>query len=256
MSYDPRRKKKKGRKKGKSRKKRSYDPTRGMAYGYGQVRGKPYRIGRRGGVAWSGGRKPRYDPQPRRFGRIRRYGTKAEGWVNKYGGILGFFGALIAGIAGGYTNVVQGLKNSGLSDEEANKQAFGRYVALTKSEFTHLYKTEGDWNPLSYLKYKFLGIHPTPMSAEQAATTPYPTSSWVLPFWASLVAFIGSKLAIHFKFGGNTVQRIARPVEKISKGALVASTIGALVLAGTRVEAGNSNGLKNIGQPLVREAWA
>ncbi len=49
----------------------SYDPKprkrRRMATGYGTVNKKPFRRGARGGVAWTGGTKPRYDPKPRNY---------------------------------------------------------------------------------------------------------------------------------------------------------------------------------------------
>jgi len=59
------------------------DPKRKtMKRSYGTIKGKPYAVGGRGGVAWTGGRKPRYDPAP------RNYRKKAKGilaWFGKHG---------------------------------------------------------------------------------------------------------------------------------------------------------------------------
>jgi hypothetical protein len=96
---------------------------------------------------------------------------------------------------------------------------------LLQKEFTHLYSVSGKWNPISYLKYKFLGIDP---ETEQQAP-----SAWVAPFWASLIGWIISKFKI-------LPPRINRPLEGFAKGALVASTIGALVLPGTTAQEINS----------------
>jgi hypothetical protein len=73
------------------------------------------------------------------------------------------------------------------------------------------------YNCLNYLKYKFLGIAP---SGE------YSGSAWVAPFWASLIGWIVSKFHV-------LPPRFNKPLEGISKGALVVSTIGALALPGS-----------------------
>lgn len=209
MSYDPKRKRKQKRKK-----KRSYDPARnkGMAYGYGAVRGKPYRVGRRSGVAWSAGRKLRYDVAPRRrFAKARHYGGKAEEMINKHSGKLGFFGALLYGVLAGLSSIGKHVPQD---------QVAPRYFEVLTKEGMHLanFNMQDDWNVVNYLKYKFLGIHPQGLEGG---------SAWVFPFWASLIAFILTKFKVLPK-------RINQPLEGISKGALVASTIGALVLPGTR----------------------
>jgi hypothetical protein len=225
MSYDPDPGRRRKRGKGKrsrvppqlrawvyGRRKKRYDPgRRSIAYGYGTIRGKPYRIGARGGVAWTGGRKPRYDPERRRFGRIRRYGGKFESFINRHAGKLGFLVGLGFGVGSGYSNVANAV---------GGEQAPARYFDLVKSEFTHLYSTSGKWNPISYLKYKFLGIHP---ETEQQVG-----SAWVAPFWASLIGWIISKFHV-------LPPRINKPLNNFCKGALAASTIGALVLPGTTV---------------------
>jgi hypothetical protein len=215
MSYDPdpRRRKRKRSK----RRKRTHAPARGMAYGYGSLRGKPYRVGRRGGLAWSGGRKLRYDPQ--RFARLRGYGrrfrgyagragSKAETFLNRHGTITGFFAALLYGVYTGYNH----LSSTG-----------GDYMSNLKSEYQFLLgKKSGVWNTGSWLKYKFLGISPD--TGQGGAP-----SAWVLPFWLSLIGFIISKVGGTFKIP----PRILTPLGKISKGALIASTMGALLLPGS-----------------------
>jgi hypothetical protein len=74
-----------------------------------------------------------------------------------------------------------------------------------------------DSNP-NYLKYKFVD------------------SAWALPFWASLIGFIASKLPIPIPGWA----RIRRPLGKIAAPALIVSTIGALALPGTSPDYPNS----------------
>jgi hypothetical protein len=75
-----------------------------------------------------------------------------------------------------------------------------------------------------YLKYKFLGLD---------ATGKYKGSAWVIPFWASLVGTLAAPIARLFTHKG---QRFLRPISKISQGALIISTIGALALPGSKYE--------------------
>jgi hypothetical protein len=72
-----------------------------------------------------------------------------------------------------------------------------------------------------YLKYKFLGLD---------ATGKYKGSAWVIPFWASLVGTLAAPIARLFTHKG---QRFLRPISKISQGALIISTAGALALPGS-----------------------
>lgn len=105
MSYDPDPKRRKGRKgrvppqlRAWVYGRRKLDPKRrSMAYGYGKIGGKPYRKGGRGGVYWSGGRKPRYDPaRPKGYYRakVKGFGAKIAYYADKYlpigSGIMGF----------------------------------------------------------------------------------------------------------------------------------------------------------------------
>ena len=196
---------------------RTHDPKRGGA----RADHKPYGVGRRGGVYWSGARKPRYDPA--RFGRVRRYGRriggKAETFINRYGTWLG---ALLGGIAGvyrGYQHLASYATDPLKSYTERIVGADGRQPEVMMA---FLPTPELGWNQLDYLKYKFLGL-------DQAGA--YSSSAWVVPFWASLITWIICKLPLPIpKFA-----RIKKPLGKLATGALAISTIGALALPGSPV---------------------
>ena len=198
----------------------THDPGRSGA----RADHKPYGVGRRGGVYWSGAKKRRYDPgwraeKLRGYGRrARAYGSKVEAIINKHAGKIG---AGLAALAGFKTALDSYTKNYG-------KDAFDNYVKCITggtisdgrtipAEISRLWAPEGEWNTLNYLQYKFLGLDPV--------TSEYIGSAWVAPFWASLIGWIVSKLKV-------LPPRFNRPLEGISKGALVISTIGALALPG------------------------
>ena len=202
------------------RRRRTHDPRRSGA----RADHKPYGVGKRGGVYWSGAKKRRYDPQ--RFARVRRYGRriggKMEGFINKYGGWIGAGLAALAGVGGAF----QSLGTVTYPDGVGNKNMFERYWWLLQREFTHLYNFDPNvpfsMHPNSqpnYLKYKFVD------------------SAWALPFWASLIGFIASKLPLPIP----SWARIRKPLGKIAAPALVISTIGALVLPGTSPDYPKSN---------------
>jgi len=209
------------------RKGRTHDPRRkSMAYGYRAVRGKPYGVGRRGGVYWSRARKPRYDPA--RFERVRRYGRriggKFEGFINKYGGWLGGGLAALAGVGTGLSKASTAYGDKALDNyvkiiiggDTVNKD--GTFEMHRIPEIAHLWQNDGAWTPISYLKYKF--------GLEQPGGD---LSSWAIPFWASLIGYIASKLPLPIP----SWARIRKPLGKIAAPALVVSTIGALALPGS-----------------------
>jgi hypothetical protein len=229
MSYDPdpRRRRRRGKRSRVppqlrawvyGRRRKRYDPARrSIAYGYGTIRGKPYRIGPRGGVAWAGGRKPRYDPEPRRFARIRRYGSKAESFINKHAGKIGAGLAALMGIGGALNTYSKYYGDKAISDYFTT--TVGGTISTGEVRQPEILNILGDpkrnLDTLSYLKYKF--------GFSQGAKGEI--SSWAIPFWGSLIGWIISKFHI-------LPSRINRPLEGISKGALVVSTIGALALPG------------------------
>jgi len=174
----------------------------------------------------------RYDPSRfarlRHYGsRARHYGSKAESMLNKWAAPAGFFGTLGFGIYDSYSKIDKWFKDNGYGptkpDPVGNKTAWERYVYLLKSEYQNLYKNEGVWTTQAYLKYKFLGTDP---SGAQTG------SSWSNPFILSLAAFVATTIA---KMTGKLgkYSRIINPINKLAKGALAASVIGALVLPGT-----------------------
>jgi hypothetical protein len=182
--------------------------------------------GPRGGHYFKGPRKRRYDPA--RFARARGYarraGSKVGGFFSRWGSLVGFLGALAYGVWTSYSSVAdwftKGGYGEGKPDPVGNTSAAGRYWWLLSNEYRHLYETVGDYSPLgdathkSYLHYKFM------------------ESAWSKPFWISLIAFLGTTIA---KMTGKLgkYSSILTPINKISKGVLAVSTIGALVLPGT-----------------------
>jgi hypothetical protein len=199
--------------------KRTHDP--------GSVRS--YHTGRRGGHYFQGPRKRRYDPQ--RFARARGYarraGSKLESSIRRFGTPIG---ALLGALAGIWTgideykvygpNQYQNYWNTIVGGEVKN--ADGTVIGTRHAEITHLWETTGAWNPLSYVKYKFLGTDPT--------TGAYTGSAWVIPFWLSLIGTLAGPIA---KIFTNKGQRFLRPIQKIATGSLIVSTIGALALPGS-----------------------
>ena len=202
---------------------RTHDPVRRVKHTYS---------GPRGGSYFQGPKTRRYDPN--RFARLRRYGStarrygsKAESMFNKWAAPAGFLGTLGYGMYDSYNRIV--AANLTYPDSVGNKTPWERYLWLLKNEYTHLYKSDATWNPTNYLKYKFLGIDP---SGAQTG------SAWSTPFILSLIGFVATTIA---KATGKLgkYSRIINPINKLSKGALVASVIGALLLPGTgKIEPG------------------
>lgn len=132
-------------------------------------------------------------------------------------GVIEGIGAGLAALAG-VVGAFQSLGTVTYPDSVGNKNALERYWWLLQREYTHLYNFDPNvpfsMHPESkpnYLQYKFT------------------QSAWTIPFWASLVAFIGAKVACYF----GVAPIITKPIERISTGALIVSTIGALVLPGS-----------------------
>jgi len=205
---------------------RTHDP--------GRAKYKPLHYGHRGGTYFQGPRARRYDPAPRRFERLRSYGRRArgyggkiEGGVNRYGGILGFFGALIYGSYTGYASYEKAFKDNGWNkdnplviDGVSFTCAWDRYLYVLQRESSQLWSPHEGWDTVKYLRYKFTGVDNTDKQVG---------SAWVVPFWVSLIATLAGPIA---KIFTNKGQRILRPIHKVGVGALAASTIGALALPG------------------------
>lgn len=193
---------------------RTHDPVRRVKHTY---------TGPKGGSYFQGPKTRRYDPRPRavRFARLRRYGSKGEGFFNKWAAPLGFLGAIIAGIWQGISKYEQQAPGKGAENW------FNRLTGQggLQMEASHLwnFNQKDPWNVLNYLRYKFTGINPDGTKG---------TSAWVLPFWASLLTFILTTIAKKTGKVGK-YSRIINPINKASLGALAASTIGALVIPGS-----------------------
>jgi len=180
-----------------------------MHLGYGAIRGKPYVKGGRGGVAWSGGRTLRYDPTPRRGGwrgRAKGIAGKALNFFEKYATGLG---ALIGFI------VPAELCRA----KHGSPSLYEHYVKGTIHEVQSLFNG-GWWHDTGkYLEYKFLS----------------PDSSWSIPFWGSLVTYVGTHFAK--KAIGGKLGRGIGIINKLSLGTLISATIGALISLGGSKEA-------------------
>ncbi len=199
--------------------------------------------GPRGGHYFKGPKKRRYDPK--RFARIRRYGHrvrgfggKLEGGVNKYGGFLGFFGNLAYGIYHGFTeyqtvygasagvNYLHTITGGDIYDSAGTK------IGTRTPEISKLWGTsDSTWGGGidKYLKYKFLGLD---------ADNKYIGSSWSPGIIGGLIATFAGPIAKLFTSKG---QRILRPLSKIGQGLLASSTAGALALPGSGENVSKTN---------------
>lgn len=215
---------------------RTADPRRrSMARGYGKIAGKPFRIGARRGVAWSGGTKLRYDPDIRR--RFGGYYRRARGWrgfgkieglINKHASKLGFLFGLGVPTWQAYKKYSANIANvtpQKFIGIEAWKPedyaAIGYEPSSIKSEILTLFgqpnrgRGAGEFPIDKYLEYKFLNDE----------------SVWKMPFWASLATWIGTAIANRLPIP-SWAKRITKPLNGFSKGSLVGSAIGALTICG------------------------
>lgn len=185
--------------------------------------------GPRGGHYFRGPHKNRYDPpKRRRFSGARKAGSRLEGILNKWGGLLGFGIGAGAGVYQGYQQYAVYGKNQGrnyLATIIGGDIYDANDVKLSTRmpEIAHLWTTEPNngWNPVKYLKYKFLGLN----DQDQ-----YVGSSWVYPFWGGIIATLAGPIA---KLFTNKGQRFLKPLHKIGVGLTAMSTIGALALPGS-----------------------
>jgi len=196
------------------RRRRSYDPAES----------KPVYTGSRGGRYWQGPTRRRYDPpQRRRFGSARKYGSKVEGGLAKYGAWLGAGLAALVGIGGAYSRY-----STAYGADAANKYwttiVGGDSAKGEIPEIAHLWQTDARYNinQFQYLAYKFLG-----QNVQGAFGEP---SAWVMPFWGSLIAFVTGLFLK--RSGKGSLVRIGKILQPMGTGGLVVSTIGALALPG------------------------
>jgi hypothetical protein len=187
-------------------------------------RRKPWHRGPRGGKYWKGPTKRRYDTP--RFARVRRYGRriggKAENFINKYGGWLGALSALGFGFYTAITKYTAAHGDAGYGNYWATLVGGTRSDGVVRvPEISHLWQNEppdgSGWTPIKYLQYKF-GLYQPGGDL----------SSWAIPFWASLIAYVASKIPLPIP----SWARIRKPLGKIAAPALLISTIGALALPG------------------------
>jgi hypothetical protein len=224
------------------RKHGKYDPRRPrrrhMARAYGFLRHKPFRVGSRGGVAWSGAHKLRYDPT-RRHPRLRRYGSRIgrgiEGTINKWGTWLGALFGLGYGVYQGITLYNSANPKYGMENYlhtivgGAHKNLDGTLESTRIPEIAHLWQTVGGWTPDRYLRYKFLG-YKWEGEGETFKESYDPTrATWGLPFWLGLGAWIVGKIMPKLPYA-RKLNRVWKPMSKIGKGVAIVSGIGALAL--------------------------
>ena len=182
------------------------------------------RSGPRGGWYFAGPKKRRYDPRRRGF--ARRAVGKVEGAMNKYGRWIGGGLGLLAGILTGY-NEYAGAYGAGNAWKNYWASIIGGKMADGTQRTPEISKLWGSSDALwgggtvNYLKYKFLGLD---------GNNNYIGSAWSIPFIVSLIGTLAAPVA---KIFTNKGQRILKPISRISQGALVVSTIGALALPGS-----------------------
>jgi len=212
-------------------------------------RSHTYRTGPRGGHYFAGPKKRRYDPPHRRFGGARRAGGKLESIFNKYGHLLGFGIGAGAGVYQGYQQYAVYGKNQGrnylatiIGGDIYSKDDVKLSTRIP--EIAHLWTTEPNngWNPVKYLKYKFLGLN----DQDQ-----FIGSSWVYPFWGGVIAALAGPVA---KLFTNKGQRFLKPLHKIGIGLTAMSTVGALALPGSGEKAlTNANGQSSLPPPPLNQ---
>lgn len=210
-SYDP---------PGKKRSTRHKSNPKRMTTGYGKVNKKPFARGPRGGVAWTGGKTPRYDPRDfkgwrtktkhRAKDKFTQIWQKFEKKINPIATLLGFFGTLLG--------VGKQSFDAWCGRGYDAKEYFTKGIPM---EVKNLLGMEGTWrDPLKYLEYKFLN----------------PESHWSPPFIVSLITYVICKIGIAdmaLSILTTKSKKIINPIQKLSGGVLLASTIGALVLPGS-----------------------
>jgi hypothetical protein len=218
MTYDPKRRKNRvppqlrawvfGR-----RKKRTHDPKRvSMATGYGKVGSKPYRRGVRGGVAWSGGKTLRYDPNYKEtWGRAK---AKARGILGKVENNLTWIGLALGLLIP--SEVCRAKHGTNLTQH---------YVNGTIGETKRLFGADPSVTPLDYLKYKF-------------GLSYFGQSTWGIAFWGSLIAQIVTRL----KLVSLVSARANTAIKKLSLGSLIASIFGAAFIQGGTPTAPSNSG--------------
>jgi len=198
-----------------------YDPKprkrrRRMATGYGTVNKKPFRRGARGGVAWSGGRKPRYDPKRRNYRHKAKKGlNKVISGAEKYASWIG----VLVGL----------LLPAEICRKRHGYDLKGHYIDGTIHEIKALFGG-GVWsNSVQYLTFKFTS----------------PNSAWTTPFWGSIGVWIGTKILHSVNPFGGKAGRLIKIINKVSLGTLAAAIIGGLFLLGGTGEPSTSNPTRN-----------
>lgn len=177
-------------------KRRTHDPkrSRGMAYGYGTVRGKPVH---RGGAAWSGGKTLRRDPQK------KGWRAKAKGALGKIESNLTWIGLVL-----GLVVPAEVCRASAPPPTDLYSWYVNGTMQETETLFGH--DPRHQWTTLSYLQYKMTN------------------TTWAVSFWASLGAQILTRLGALKPIS----VRLNTGVKKFSTGTLVASIFGMLFLLG------------------------
>jgi hypothetical protein len=213
----------------RGRSRRTHDP----GYSYSM------RTGPRGGHYFIGPKKRRYDPN--RFARLRAYGRRhprlagyagkvehalGGGWGTGLGALIGLLAGIWTGwqeygSAYGFGGKYQGSNYLNTIIGGEIKDNTGAVLEKKGPEIAHLWNFDmnSPQNALWYLKYKFLGLDDK---------NAYVGSAWVIPFWASIISYIFSRLPL-----GTKLKRIQRPVGALAKGGAIISTIGALALPGS-----------------------
>jgi len=189
-----------------------YDPkpkkrtNKRMATGYGTVNKKPFRRGSRGGVAWTGGRKPRYDPNTGEYRQRTRKKAK-KGLAKLYG-----FMPLIAGLIAFVIPTWAVYKHYKTTYPEMGLFEFIKRFWSHEAQVAVGLGGE-EWPITKYWSYKL---------------TDTANSAWAGIFMVSLTGLILSK----FKIISMVSPKLNTIVGKVTFGTLIASLIGAFIVPG------------------------
>lgn len=225
MSYDPdpRRRRKHGPRKGvepaglkryRLALKRTHDPR--------PRRAKRTYTGPRGGQAWIGPKKRRYDPPRRQGGGFAGYRSRhprASGIFGKAAQQIDRFAVAIGMALGFGVPAYQSIQGNMWTKGVNWWKWFSEGIPNSTKDLFAM-RPEQNIKGIGMLQYKFLN----------------PQSHWMAPFWISL----GARILSGMHFFGFMPGKYNTIIKKVSTGALIGTTLGALFCPGSAPYTGNS----------------
>jgi len=226
MSYDPdpRRRRKHGPRKGvepaglkryRLALKRTHDPGR---------RAKRTYTGPRGGQAWIGPRKRRYDP-PRQtgggFAGYRSRHPRASGIIGKATHQIDRFAVAIGALIGFGIPAYSSMQSMIWTKGPRWMYWFTEGIPNATQDLFGIRTATPEWGKgLNLIQWKLTN----------------PLSHWMYPFWISL----GARILSGMQFFGFMPAKYNSIIKKVSTGALIGTTVGVLFCPGSAPYTGNS----------------